>query len=742
MAAATSHGNTLRALGSLVLVLVGGLAYANVLDAGFVYDDLVNITQRASLRWTELSLANWWWAIVDSPSKRPVALATFGLQYWLGWDAARDFHAVNIAIHLLNGLLVWRLGVVLMRRAVAPSQPGGRGEVDEGTIEVAAFVAALVFVAHPIQTQSVTYVVQRMNCLAATFQLAVLLLYVAARRSVVLRHQIGLFAAAALAWLLGLGSKESAAIAPLTLWLYEWYFERGLTREFVRQSAVLFLAVGLPTAVAVFVLLAIGNYDPLGTYPEKDFTPFERLISQPRVLVFYVSELLWPLPSRLSLLHTFEVSRTPFSPWTTLPAATLVLSALAACAITAARYRLLSFCGLWFFVHLAIESSVVPLALAMEHRLYLPLVGPCIGLAFFAATRVGSDRGRRSWAVGLALVLIGALGVGTHIRNREWASPEAVWRDVLRKYPDDFVARLNLGFHLSGRERYAEALAEYERAREIEPEDTRVFTNIGSTLGKLGRRAEAIAALEHALELDPDNPLAPGALGGELVLSGRIDEAVEVFRDWTKRQGNAEAWHALGRAQLLGGDLVEARASFQSGAGRAPWSSELQVGLGLVAIELEQRDRAIGHFERALVLAPSAETHVHLGLALWLRRDQERAISQLERAHALSPDWPIVQNNLAWMLATAAEPSLRDGNRALQLAQRGVEATGGQDAEMLSTLAAGLAAVGRFEQAAGVAQQAAQFAEARSLTALAAELVERRDLYASGRLYLEVEEAP
>lgn len=742
MAAATSHGNTLRALGFLVLALVCGLSYGNALDAGFVYDDLVNITQRASLRWSELSLANWWSAVADSPSKRPVALATFGLQYWLGWDAARDFHAVNIAIHLLNGLLVWRLGVVLMRRAVALGESGNRGRLDDATLEVAALAAALVFVVHPIQTQSVTYIVQRMNALAATGQLAALLLYIAARRSVAPQRQVGLFVAAGFAWLLGVGSKESAAIAPLTVWLYEWYFEQGLSREFVRRSAVFFVAVGLPTAVAAFVLLAIGGYDPLATYPEKDFTPLERLISQPRVLVFYVSELLWPLPSRLSLLHTFEVSRSLFSPWTTLPAATAVGLALAGCALSATRYRLLSFCGLWFFVHLAIESSVVPLALAMEHRLYLPLAGPCIGLAFFAVTRIGSDRRRRGWAIGVALALIAVLGVGTHIRNREWASPETLWRDVLRKYPDDFVARLNLGFHLATRGRHADALAEYEHARELEPDDSRVFTNIGNTLGALGRRGEAIGALEHALELDPDNSLAPSALGAQLMLSGRTDEAVEVFGVWVERHGSAEAWHALGRAQLVAGNLAEARASFQSGARSAPWSSPLQVGLGLVAIEFGERDRAIGHFERALAFQPSAETHVHLGLALWLRRDQARAIEQLERAHALLPDWSIAQNNLAWMLATAAESSLRDGDRALRLARLGVELTGGQDEEVLSTLAAALAAAGDFEQAADVVQQAAQLAETRSRTTLAAELLERRALYASGRLYLEAAEGP
>ena len=186
----------MRVFGFFALALVCGLAYANALDAGFVYDDLVNITQRASLRWAELSLGNWWQATVDSPSKRPVALATFGLQYWLGLDSARSFHAVNVAIHLLNGLLVWRLGAALMRRAVERAHAGGRPELDDAVVEWAALAAALVFVAHPIQTQSVTYVVQRMTSLAATFQLSAVLLYIHARRSPTTARQVRLMGAA------------------------------------------------------------------------------------------------------------------------------------------------------------------------------------------------------------------------------------------------------------------------------------------------------------------------------------------------------------------------------------------------------------------------------------------------------------------------------------------------------------------------------------------------------------------
>jgi len=739
LAAATSHGAGFRVFGFIALALACGAAYANALDAGFVYDDLVNITQRASLRWRELSLSNWLQAVSDGPSTRPIALATFGLQYWLGWDSARHFHLINVVIHFLNALLVWRLGAVLMMRAEEQARARGRPVLGPLAVAAAALVAALVFVAHPIQTQSVTYVVQRMNLLAATSQLAVLLLYVEARRRGRQGPALGLALAALAIWLLGLGSKESAAIVPAVVWLYEWYFERDLSFDFLRQTGVFIAWVGVPSAIALFVLLAMSGYDPLATYPEKDFTPLERLMSQPRVLVFYVSELLWPAPSRLSLLHTFEVSRTPFSPWTTLPAAGIVIAALGASAAAARKHRFASFCALWFFLELAIESTVVPLALAMEHRLYLPLVGPAIGLAYGAALGL---RGRLALAAGAAAVLVLVLVAGTHVRNRSWASAEMLWRDVLAKYPDDYVARLNLGFDLGGQGRDHEALEEYLLARELSPGDSRIHTNIGVTLATLGRPLEAIVALELALELDPDNPLAPESLGRALVVTGRAPEAVVLLERAAARHGDAGTWLALGRAQTVAGDYEQARVSLQLARRGAPGRPEPQVALGVVARELGQIDRAIGHFERALALQPTAETHALLGLARWERGEQARAIRDLERAHGLSPDWPRVHDRLGWMLATASDATLRDPSRALELARRALASSSPQDASVLGTLAAALAANGRFDEAADVAARAVTVAREHGRDRLAGSLEQQRDHYAAGRVFVERRESP
>ncbi|MEE3329801.1 MAG: tetratricopeptide repeat protein, partial [Myxococcota bacterium] len=521
MSEATPSGAAMRVFGWAVLAVVCALSYANALNGGFVYDDLVNITQRASLRWTEVSFSNWLAAVVDSPSKRPVALATFGLQYAFGLDSPRAFHAINVVVHFLNGVLVAALAQVLFERAAALQNQAWR--LPSSWLPYLSLAVALVFITHPLQTQSVTYVVQRMNSLAATFHIFALLCFIWGRRSPSSGRRASLFGLALVSWVLGLGSKETAAVAPLAAWLYELYFERDLSWAFVRQSGALGLLVGVPTLIATYVLLEMSGYQPFASYPEKDFNAWERLLSQPRILVFYLSQAGWPLPSRLSLLHDFEVSRSLMTPATTLPAiAAIGLGGVFAIGL-ARRHRLLSFALVWFFLHLAIESSVLPLALAMEHRMYLPLFGLSLGAVVLAA-RVFEGRAQQALAALAVVVLL--LGSATHIRNRVWLTPENLWRDVLEKYPDDFVASLNLGFDLAGQGRHAEALEQYRHAEMLKPGDTRVQTNLGTALAGLGRYQEAIPRFREALRLDPENPLAPAALGRSLAIIGEHDEAV------------------------------------------------------------------------------------------------------------------------------------------------------------------------------------------------------------------------
>ena len=719
------------ALAFAALAAVCGLGYAGALDGAFIYDDLVNITQRASLRWTGLRLENWIAAVAESPSKRPVALATFGLHYYSGFDSARAFRLVNVAIHGVNGALVVLLAHALWQRARELGARGGAAvaRIDRAHLPWIALAIGLVFVAHPLQTQSVTYVVQRMNAMSATFHLLALLGYIEARRVESSGVRAAWFFFALVAWALGLGSKETAIVAPAAAWLYEWYFERDLDFGFLRQSAIAGVLVGLPTLIAAFVLLEMSGFRPFAAYPEKDFTALERLATQPRVLAMHVGQWLWPAPSRLSLLHDIEVSRSAFSPATTLPAIGAVLAAIGACAALAVRHRLASFALAWLFLHCAVEFSVLPLSLAMEHRFYLPQ----FGLVLLASVVVGPVLARRPrLAVGLVAAVVAALTAATAMRNEAWQTTESIWRDVLAKYPAEFSATVNLGTELARQGRYAEALEYGQRAAAMAPDDTEVQTNVGQALAGLGRHEEAVERFELALELDPANPVAPMSLGRSLVFAGRLDEAIEHFAEQAERTGTASAWIQHGDALLLNGAPMRARASYLEAARLAPAAAEPQQQLGVAAAAMGEPERAIQHFERALALSrgPDHELHSHLGLAYAATGDEARAIAEFERVVALAPAWPVGLNNLAWFLATAGDPALRDGPRALQLVERALRAVP-EDAGFGSTFAAALAASGQTAAAAEVAGQAAQRAERQGDAQLADELRVRQQEYAA-----------
>ncbi len=159
--------------------------------------------------------------------------------------------------------------------------------------------AALIFVSHPIQTQAVTYIVQRMTSLCTLFYLAALLLYIYGRESASYRRRWILWTAGCVAWLLALGSKEIAATLPLVVWLYEWYFFRDLDGRWARQHAKFgLLAIGLLGLVAWAYLGSSPLERLMAGYERRDFTPGQRLLTQPRVVMFYVSLLAFPLPCR------------------------------------------------------------------------------------------------------------------------------------------------------------------------------------------------------------------------------------------------------------------------------------------------------------------------------------------------------------------------------------------------------------------------------------------------------------
>jgi tetratricopeptide (TPR) repeat protein len=390
--------------------------------------------------------------------------------------------------------------------------------------DLLALFAALLWFVNPLQTQSVTYVVQRMNSMAAMFYLLAMILYLGARR----RSEEGLpawpgFAGCAAAGLLALATKEIAATLPLMILLYEFFFIQDLDRGWLRRA--LPWITGLLAVSLIIALIFLGT-SPVqritDSYEFRDFSMGQRLLTQPRVVLDYLGLFALPLPARLNLDHQVEISTSLLHPVSTLPALLALAGLFAAGLLLARRRRLISFAILWFLGNLAIESSVIALELMFEHRAYLPTMFIPLALLGLLWPRFTSVR---PLLIGCSLLVL-LLAALTWQRNETWSDPLTLWRDVVKKSPNKVRPLNNLSALLIDRGRGAEAMPFAARAIRLDPDNADAHYNLGTACLRAGRLEEAARSLEQSLRLDPDNAKAHTNLGGIRFSQGDLDRAM------------------------------------------------------------------------------------------------------------------------------------------------------------------------------------------------------------------------
>ncbi|HVN39799.1 MAG TPA: tetratricopeptide repeat protein [Myxococcota bacterium] len=549
--------------------MVGFAVYASALDAPFVLDDYSNIVENPFVHWDSLRLDWLRQTLFAGPTARPVANLTFALDHWAHGLDPRGFRVVNVAILVASALLLARFARVLLARLRPPvPEPAARG---------IAWIAALLFVAHPLQIQSTTYIVQRMTGLAVLFTLAALLAWLRAREGGSRGARLRWGALAVSLWLLAVGAKEIAITGPVAAWLCEWFFWRDLDPHFARRS---FLLVGLPLLVCGVAAYALLTHDLAWGYAGKPFTPSERLLTELRVVVFYLSLFVWPLPSRLNLLHDFPLSHSLLDPPTTALSLLLLLALAAVAVLAARRAPLVSFALVWCALQLLIESAILPLALAFEHRMALPLVGLCLGAAWllFAALRM-----RTAPALALGLAAVTALGVATARRNALWSDELAFWTDVAQKSPHVLAAQTNLGMALLRAGRPQDAEAATLRALAIDPTDAEALNNLGSLRLARGDRAGALSSFEQALHYAPDHFRAHFNLGMVLGESGDVARGLEHLEAAVESAPyEASVWNGLGALRLLQGDLDAADAALRRALELDPGQADARANLARV----------------------------------------------------------------------------------------------------------------------------------------------------------------
>jgi protein O-mannosyl-transferase len=305
---------------------------------------------------------------------------------------------------------------------------------------------------------------------------------------------------------------------------------------------------------------------------------------------------------------------------------------------------------------------------------------------------------------------------------------------ALRTNPDFTDAHYNLGKALFDKGKMDEAIIQYQEALRIEPAYVGAHNNLGTALLQKGKLDEAILHFQKAVQINPEYAEAHVNLGIALLKKGNLQEATFHFQKTLEiKPDDADAYFNLGNILRQKGSLNEAIADFQKTLEINPNYEDAHVNLGNVLLQMGKVDEAIAHFQTALRLKPDdAKAQNNLGNAFLRKGSMEEAIAHYQKALQIQPADPSFQNNMAWLLATCPEDSLRNGNKAVELAQQANALTGGQNAVILHTLAAALGEAGRFSEAVKTAQLALRLADAQSNTKLAGALQSELKLYQAG----------
>lgn len=621
-------------IGQVALLLLIVAVYAQALRAPFVFDDVPNLQNNPAL-------AHGGGAAIfsggtgdagDTLSGRPVAMLSFMLDRRLFGAEPWTFRLVNLVLHAVAAFFVFGVTRRLLGRSEDPvwrqSAPG------------MGWCAAALWALHPLQTSAVTYIVQRAEILAALGVLASVHAFLCGLDSP--RRRLWWTVSVFAAWT-GMAAKETAAVAPLAVWLVD----RGTAAEgwlaALRQRRGLYggMAAGW-LLLAVLVLTAGGRGGTAGF--DAGVGVWDYLLTQSAAILRYAQLIVWPYP--LVFDYGMAVVAGVKEVWWQLPC---VVAAVGWVAAGLPRAKPAALIGAWFFLLLAPSSSFVPVAsqTIAEHRLYLALAAPILAAVLLLWRRAG----RRAWW--FVLPALALLGGATVARNQDYLTARSLWADTVAKQPDNIRARINLALALLADGQSSAALAQLERAVRLDPRSADAQFNLGVVLARLGRMEAAAAAYAQAVDLRPGFAAAHTEFSIVNLELGRVAPALQHARLAVRyAPDSAAAAFQAGNAQLAAGSMTEARRSFERTVALDPAHADARVNLGNLLAEAGEFDRALEQYERALQSAPGLlPAHRNAGAICAHLGRLDKAIAHYEAAVRLAPADARLRAELQQLLA-------------------------------------------------------------------------------------------
>lgn len=627
----------------VALVLATLATYQNSFSSPFVYDDISAIKDNPTIRQL------WPLSTVLSPpsdsgvtvSGRPLVNFSLAINYAVGGTAVEGYHAVNLGIHLFAGLVLFG---IIRRTLQLPSLRSRFGSDESCTLLAGA--TALLWLVHPLQTESVTYVVQRAESLVGLFYLLTFYCFL---RSITGGSPHYWQMLTVVACLLGMACKEVMASAPLLVLFFDRAVASGSFRTAWQRHARLYLGLGGTWILLAWLVVGTGGRGGTVGFGAGGVSSWHYALTSARAIGQYLKLTFWPDLLIFDYGTAVEKHLLPV-----LPESLLIVSLLILTIYALGRRPLLGFLGLWFFAILGPSSSIIPITTETiaEHRMYLPLA------AILALVVIGLSQllGRKALIIYLAL----ALGAGwrTSTRNEDYADEIKLWRGSLIKYPDNARAHNSVGEILYRQGKFEEAGADFRKALGLSPNYTDALNNLGKSLAQRGRAAEALPYFEAALRLQPDSADTLNNIGNVLFILGKKEKVIANYREAVRIRPNfAEAHNNLGVALAEKGQYEEAIKHYVISLHLDPDFVDAHSNYG-IALRLSGKSaKAIQQFAEVLKRNPTHRVaHANLGIIYSQQGNLANARKHFESVALSNPDDPDAQCNLGIVLARLGKP--------------------------------------------------------------------------------------
>lgn len=494
-----------------VAVLITATIYRPGLNGPFVFDDLTNILLPAQLKISTLNFDALYHAAFWEKSPvfgRPIAMVTFALNYYFSQFDPFWFKATNLAIHVINGLLLFLLTSHLLRQHFANLSLSDHGN----RVRLIALAVCAAWLIHPINLTSVLYVVQRMTSLMSLFILLGLLGYVRGREKILRGERHGFVTIIVSLLLFGTFAtltKQNGVLLPLYAFIIEVWFYRfaapGAVAKTLKKYWIVMgvLLIALPLLYFVIrpkFLFALFNYQ------YRDFTLEQRVLTEARALWFYLKLIVAPTLHELGLYHDdFVTSTSLTNPASTLFAVAGLISLIAVMFLSIRRAPILSFGIAWFLVGHSIESTVIPLELVHEHRNYLGAYGILLVLIYYLTAPYTKLAATLNIRRAVAVVYLVLLGFVTHTRAEDWGNPLRLYLNEVRHHPNSAAAHSGLAILFHDNKANADAENEFMAAAQLAPRDSKPLIRLAQhqyqSQGRIPERT--LAELERRMLTDP-----------------------------------------------------------------------------------------------------------------------------------------------------------------------------------------------------------------------------------------------